>query len=214
VRRFPYDLIAKSGRADLLKRLGKYDDAIDAYDNILSTWPNYETAKNGKAAVLVIKGQYEQAMSLLSAEMPSTRSDWIGRHILGMSYLRRNQLAQAIKIFEEGVEKIPFAREKRYFMNALSIARLRENNFEQAATSLPDTAEGLSNVIRMHAYAGMGKTARARTLYDELRNRCPIQIADLRDAIAGRYGLATDVYAANDNWIFERETEALLQEAA
>jgi hypothetical protein len=38
-------------------------------------------------------------------------------------------------------------------------------------------------------------------------------LIDLKDAIAARYGLTTKHMHANDNWIFSREAEALLQAA-
>jgi tetratricopeptide (TPR) repeat protein len=198
----------------LLKRLGRYEDAIDAYDGILQIWPGYEAARNGKAAILVIRGRYDEAISLLPSGKPLTANDWVGWHIRGMVMLRKNALDDAVEFLEEAHKTIPFAREKRYFDGALGIARLRQSKFEQAALALVDSAGGLSNVLRFHAHAGMGNVARAQTLYGELKNRCPAQIIDIRDAIAGRFGLAPAVAAHNDNWIFGREMEAMLQEAA
>jgi tetratricopeptide (TPR) repeat protein len=214
VRQFPYDLFSKSGRADLLKRTGKYDDAISAYDQILHTRPDYESARNGKAAILVVKGCYNEALSLLPSVQPSTRNDWIAWHIRGMVLLRKNEIENAVRLFEEGRRTIPFASERRYFDGALSLARLQQSNFELAAHSLVNTGGGLSNILRFHAYAGMGNVERARALYVELSERCPAQLIELREAIAGRFGIAENVTPRNDLWIFGRESEALLQDAA
>lgn len=214
VQQFPYDLYSKSGRADLLKRLGRYEDAIAAYDEILRTWPSYESARNGKAAILVVKDRFDEALSLLPTQAPSTRNDWIAWHIRGMVLLRKNEIESAIKFFTEASLKIPFAREKRYFDGALSTAKLRQGKFEEAAEAVVESVGGLSNVLRMHAYGGMGKSESARSIYGELRARCPSQLVELRDAVAGRFGIAGIKPAHNDNWIFARESEALLQEAA
>jgi tetratricopeptide (TPR) repeat protein len=214
VQRFPYDLISKSGRADLLKRLRKYDDAIRAYDEILKIWPGYEAARNGKAAILVTRGAFDEALSLLPTKAPATEDDWIAWHIRGMILLRKNELDRAISFFEDGRKATPFARERRYFDSALSVAKMRKGEFDQAIQSLRDTVGGLSNILRFHAYAGTGNLERARLSYGELTTRCPAQLIDLREAIAGRFGIIRQVVHHNDNWIFERETEALLQEAA
>jgi tetratricopeptide (TPR) repeat protein len=214
VRHFPYDLVSKSGRADLLKRLGHFDDAIEAYDEIIKIWPGYEPARNGKAAILVVRGEMSNALSLLPTRPPATRNDWIAYHIRGMILLSQNELDRAIKFFEEGSRATPFAREKRYFQGALSVARMRKGEFEEAARSLQDTGGELGRVLRFHAYAGMGDRKRALISYDELSIRFSKQLIDLKEAIAGRFGIIQTMHHHNDNWIFRRESEALLLEAA
>ena len=214
VRQFPYDLVSKTGRADLLKRLGHYDDAIVAYDQILTVWPRYEVARNGKAAILAVRGEFDQALSLLPTDAPTTRDDWIAWHIRGMILLRKKELDRAISFFEEGRNKVPFIRERRYFDGALSVARMRKGQFEKALQSIREFSGGLSNVLKLHAYAANGDLQLAQIAYSELSNRCPAQLIDLREAIAGRFGIISKLDQHNDNWIFERESEALLQEAA
>lgn len=214
VRQFPYDLVSKSGRADLLKRLGHYDDALNAYDQIIGIWPNYKAARNGKAAILVVRGQFKQAEALLPTNSPNTRDDWIAWHVRGMILLRTNDLDKAIKHFRDGGIQIPFARERRYFDSALAVARMRLGQFEGAVQALSDTEGVLPNILRFHAYAGAGNIDRAKATYIELSTRCSAQLVDLRDAIATRFGIIQELVHHNDNWIFERESEAILREAA
>lgn len=214
VRRFPYDLVAKGGRADLLKRLGRYDDALVAYDEIMQIWPGYLAARNGKAAILVARNEFAKAEALLSDRPPASRDDWIGWHIRGMILFRRERFDEAIAHFEFGSNQTPFAREKRYFDGALSVARMRKGNFIEAVHALEGAGGGISNVLRFHAVAGAGNLDRARDHYQELAVRCPSQLIELRDAIAARYGFSGQIDHHNDNWIFQREFEALLQEAA
>ena len=221
VRKFPYNLVAKTGRADLLKRLGQYTDALTAYDEIIRIAPTYAAAKNGKAAILVVRGEYALAHSLLPNETPSTRDDWIAWNIRGMAFLKSGDTARGIEHLELGRQHTPFARERRYFERSLSFARMRIGDFDQAVSVLKDVGgQGLSNILRLHAYAGRGQLAEARNTYKELIQRCPSQLIDLKDAIAARFGLAADQSHAadvqshaNDNWIFSREAEALLQAA-
>jgi len=215
VRRFPYSLVAKTGRADLLKRLGKYDDALTAYDEIIRIAPTFAAARNGKAAILVVRGEHAAALSLLPMNNPSTRDDWIAWNIRGMALVKSGELARGIEHLEEGRRQTPFARERRYLERALSVATMQTGDFNHAVDVLKEVGGlGLSNILRLHAYAGDGQLIEAKTTYEMLSATCPSELHDLRDAIAARFGLIeSDQQHANDNWIFGRETEALLQAA-
>jgi tetratricopeptide (TPR) repeat protein len=215
VRKFPYNLVAKVGRADLLKRLGQYDDALSAYDEIMQIAPTYAAAKNGKAAILVVRGEYSLALSLLPSEAPATRDDWVSWHVRGMAFVRGGEIDRGIEHLEKGRAQTPFARERRYFERALSVARMRKGEFAKALEVLQQVGGlGLSNILRLHAYAGAGNLTDARKTYRELSLGCPAELIDLKDAIAARYELTADHQMhANDNWIFSREAEALLQAA-
>jgi tetratricopeptide (TPR) repeat protein len=215
VSRFPYSLVAKVGRADLLKRLRAYDDALAAYDEIISIWPGYASARNGKAAILVALNRFEAAKELLSDTPPASRDDWIAWHVRGMILVRQERFDEAIKHFEFGAKNTPFVRERRYFDRAMSVAKMRKGKFKEAVEVLEGSGGGISNVLRFHALAGAGDTDRANRYFVELATKCPSQLIELRDAIAARFGFADQIsHHHNDNWIFDRETEALLQEAA
>ncbi|WP_326897224.1 tetratricopeptide repeat protein [Bradyrhizobium sp.] len=215
VRQFPYSLVAKAGRADLLKRLGKYEDALMAYDEIIRIAPSYAAARNGKAAILVVRGEHAAALSLLPTNDPATRDDWIAWNIRGMALIKGGELARGIEHLEQGRKQTPFARERRYLERALSVARMQTGDFNHAVNVLREVGGlGLSNILRLHAYAGDGQLVEAQTAYELLSITCPSQLLDRRDAIAARFGLIkSDQRHANDNWIFRRETEALLQAA-
>jgi hypothetical protein len=87
---------------------------------------------------------------------------------------------------EEGRSQTPFAREKRYFERALSVARMRKGEFVDAVAVLQEVGgQGLSNILRMHAYAGTGRTEDAENAYRQLSLRCPAQLVDLKEAIGG-----------------------------
>jgi hypothetical protein len=131
-----------------------------------------------------------------------------------MILIRTNHLDEAIEHFSDGAIRVPFARERKYFEGALALARMRKGQFGGAVQALADSGGGLSNILRFHAYAGAGNLERAKTYYIELSSRCPGQLIDLREAIATRFGISQKVAHHNDNWIFERESEAILREAA
>src|SRR5271166_1885384 len=80
VRDFPYDLISLSGRANLLKCLGYYDEAIKAYDVVISRRSDYPMARFAKAAIYVILGRFDEADELLPKSLPYTSAEWVAFH--------------------------------------------------------------------------------------------------------------------------------------
>jgi tetratricopeptide (TPR) repeat protein len=57
------DIVAKNGRAEALKALGRFDEALSAYDQIRSEHPDNVVAKNGRAEVLKSLGRFDEALS-------------------------------------------------------------------------------------------------------------------------------------------------------
>jgi tetratricopeptide (TPR) repeat protein len=213
-RQFPYSLISKVGRADLLKRLGHHREALDAYDQIISVWPDFPTARFAKAAVLVLIGDLESAGALLPQTPPKTREDWIAFHIRGMILLRKKKFDEAIVHFSEGSAKIPFKRERRVFDGALCVARIQKGLFQAAATAVERVPGEIPRVLHFHAVTAAGQRARSKEVYKRLSIDCPPQLIELAREIAARFKLIDQPPAHNDNWIFDTETELLLQEAA
>ena len=54
---------AKNGRAEVLKALGRFDDALTAYDQIRRENPGDVVAKNGRAEVLKALGRFDDALT-------------------------------------------------------------------------------------------------------------------------------------------------------
>ena len=56
------DVPAKNGRAEVLKALGRFDDALTAYDQITREHPDNVVAKNGRTEVLKALGRFDDAL--------------------------------------------------------------------------------------------------------------------------------------------------------
>lgn len=214
VSRFPYDIVSKSGRADLLKRLGDFDNAMRVYDDIMMRWPEWVGAKHSKAAILVVLEKYREAENLLSEEEPSTIDDWIASHVRGMILLKRNLVDEAIAHFASGLKRVPFTRERVYFQNALAAGYLRKKEFTKASDVLGRPAEAISKVLLFHAFAASGETKQASNILVAVQFRGSAKIIDLTNEIARRYHVHTETPKYDENWIFDRECEAILLEAA
>ncbi|MEP7121560.1 MAG: tetratricopeptide repeat protein, partial [Byssovorax sp.] len=56
------NVVAKNGRAEVLKALGRFDDALTAYDLIRRENPDNVVAKTGRAEVLKALGRFDDAL--------------------------------------------------------------------------------------------------------------------------------------------------------
>ncbi|HEX2554245.1 MAG TPA: tetratricopeptide repeat protein [Microvirga sp.] len=217
-QRFPFDLISKLGRANILKRLGNYSDALDAYSAVLQQWSDYAAARNAKAALLTVLGRFGEAEQLLVHVAPRTEDDWIAFHIRGMIWLKSGQVDRAVGHFTAGIARSPFEKTRRIMRNALASEKLRARRFDEAVQILGEGAQdilefGVSNVLLFHA-AAASKSPDTHKLYQRLApERSPIVI-ELRDAIAERYGVVGQAVVRSEEWIVDREYEAVLLEAA
>jgi tetratricopeptide (TPR) repeat protein len=214
IKRSPYDIVAWSGRADLLKELGRFREAIEAYDVLIQRNPNGLRTRNAKAAVLAIMRRHDEALALLPEGEPQTREEWVANHIRGMIYLRRGKPDLATELFERGLRQIPFAKERRYFENALAVARLKMKRFEQAIECLSDGQEPLTKVLRMHALAGLQLLTAARETFQLLESSCPPRLVPLRNELAARYKLSLKQPRHNSRWVFDEECQGVLLQAA
>jgi len=214
IKRSPYDIVAWSGRADLLKELGKLTEAVAAYDFLMSRSPRKQSVKNAKAAILVILRRYEEALKLLPEGDAQTRDEWVGQHVRGMILLRRGRLDLAIKLFEAGLARIPFAKERKYFENALAVTKLRMKKFDQAITHLGESPEPLKNLLRMHGFGGLRRLDQARQALQSLESDCPLSLVPLKNELAARYKLSSRAPKHHSQWVFDEECRNVLLEAA
>lgn len=207
---FPYELVTLAGRADLLKETGDFDGAIKLYDQIIGKWPGYYSAKHAKAAILVVRGLYVEADRLLPRDTPQTYDEWIGFHVRGMMLLRQGELEAAITHFTMGSLNVPYARERRYFENALAVAYLRRREYPAAIKLIDRVAGPMGNVIQLHAYAAVGRRGEAQSAYERTQENCPAQLIELRDELAARYHLSATQPHHDETWIFHQECESML----
>ncbi|MBI3670149.1 MAG: tetratricopeptide repeat protein, partial [Acidobacteria bacterium] len=61
VRDFPHDVFARNGRGEVLKALGRLDEALVEYEGIVRDFPHDVFARNGRGEVLKAQGRLEEA---------------------------------------------------------------------------------------------------------------------------------------------------------
>ena len=214
IRVFPYDIVSKSGRADLLKRLGDVNNALGAYDEIIGRWPDHLGARHSKAAILVVLERFSEAEELLPRSRPKTLNEWIANHVRGMILMKTNRLDEAIAHFSSGLEKVPFYSEKKYFCNALAVAYLKRKEFNTATAVLSDSSGTVSNVLRFHALAATGRKESANNIMETVQGSGLAPVIELTQEIARRYRLRPERPRHGESWLFQKECESVLLEAA
>ncbi|MGA2325314.1 MAG: tetratricopeptide repeat protein [Bryobacteraceae bacterium] len=208
VRDFPHDLVAPHGRAEVLKAMGRLDEALREYREILSQFPNDSYSRNGMASVLVLLARYYEALEILPQEEPRTVDDWIGYHIRGMISLKTGDASSAIDIFWHGLHKSPWHETRAGFGRALAVARLRRSEFPAAAEALGGERSPVSDVLRIHAFGGLGEIQEAGAALERIKTNRHPTVAALLQELATRYVVPGRGEALrSDEWVFEREFE-------
>jgi tetratricopeptide (TPR) repeat protein len=213
IRDFPYDLYSLTGRANLLRLLGHSEEAIKAYDALIERRPDYGVARYSKAAVLVILNRFDEAEALLPKGEPATSSEWVAFHIKGMMHLKAGEIDRAHTIFEHGLLRNPFYRERRYFERALAATKIRMKRFQEAAELVHGKQEEAAQLLSLHSLAELGRMAEARAAYRAVNDDAPSPVIQLRDELAARFRIVERRPQASLQWVFEQETEVLLQAA-
>src|SRR5262249_8716388 len=157
IGRFKMYFVGYNGRADVLRKQNRLDEAIAAYRETILRFPKQLAVRNGLASVLAAVGQYDEAVSLLPKNSPATLSEWISYHIRGVISLRKGDLDAALKIFEWGSRENPWINNKASFETALAGVKLRQAQYKQATDlhhqNFDPAVKPIAQIFQLHAYS-------------------------------------------------------------
>jgi tetratricopeptide (TPR) repeat protein len=193
---FHEDAVTLSGRAEVLKEMGRLDEALQVYEETARLFPADQVARNGSANLLMLLNRIDDARRLLTKEHPTSREDWIGYHILSMSYLKTAEIDEAIERLAYGLENAPWATVKVYFASALSVARIRKRQFAEAEAVLKSNVVSLDLFQRQkrlallgHSLAGQGKRDEAVATLASIGPTTNSRLQTLREDVILRFNL-------------------------
>jgi tetratricopeptide (TPR) repeat protein len=208
----PENDVAKRGRAEVLKAKGQFDEALAAYDGIIAAHPEDIIAISGRSYILAALGRYDEALESLPDQTPVKLDDWISYHIRGMILLRRGQVAEAINIFNHGVQNDPRPASRDFFRTALAVAWLRRRDFKKASEALEEVKSPLlqppANILRLHSFGASGDRQRAALAYNNLQHYPQYLSLEVTAELQHRYLLGKQP-RHSDDWVDEQEEQLL-----
>jgi len=212
----PNDVVARTGRAEVLKAQNKLDQTLEAYEEIRKTFPFNQIASNGLACVLAVRGQTSQAIALLQnleTKKWRTSHEWSGLHILGMLYLKTNQVHMAMDIFQQGLD-CPRPIEVDYFRSALALAQLKRGEIAAAIQTVDTLASNdlFSDSIRLQVFATAGETEKAYGLHHQLIQSPVLLMQEIVREIDHRY-LSKTGAGYSEAWLIDKQCTLLFATA-
>jgi len=206
--KFPTNSPSKFGQANLFKELGYFDRALELYKEVTDERAAFNP-NIAIAAIHVVNSNFERAIELLPISQPTTKYDWVAYHVKGMALLKSGNVDEAIRLFENGVNSVPFLDQMPYFTTALTLAKMKGHLYKDALNIVPDNLGSVNNVIRLHIYTKLNRIDLTREAYASLQDDCYENIIPLRDELGAQLGLNDDIPQKDSNWIFEQECNAL-----
>ena len=194
--RFPNDEVARGGYAEVLKSMGDFDKALAVCEETTARFPNNEIARNGYAGILILFNRFDTARSLLSDARLKTKQDWIDYHLIAMSYIKSEEIDEAIRRLTYGLKHTPWPTQKNYFLSALAVAKIRTKEFDEVVKILPTNVVNIDVFQRQtrlalvgHSQAALGKNEEAVQTLAKLDAATNPHVINLKEAISRRYML-------------------------
>ncbi|OGW46535.1 MAG: hypothetical protein A2Y66_09065 [Nitrospirae bacterium RBG_13_41_22] len=213
ITEFPLNRWAYIGVAETYRKIGRLPEALEAYERVINLFPRVTHIRNGKASVLVAMGDYLNALKILPTNLPATQSEWVAYHIRGMVRMRSGKLEKAEKIFEWGINEIPWVSQRAYFKTALASLRVQQKRYQEVfplvQTIIHPSIEPIAHALIMHASGELGDMPRFNQSYESIQNTSAPVVIELREALAERYRRRTTSIPP-DSWFFLHECDSLL----
>jgi tetratricopeptide (TPR) repeat protein len=105
--RFGAGVIAKTGRAGVLKAQGQFDRALAAFDEVIEEHPENTVAKNGRAEVLKSQGRFADALAAFDVVIEQHPDDVVAKSGRAEVLKAQGRFADALAAFDEVIEQHP-----------------------------------------------------------------------------------------------------------
>ena len=130
----PAALLARLGQAQALTNLGKTQEAIQVYEEILLDDPNQAVAMNNLAFLYAQEGEHlERAFKMALRLVQANPDNGLLRDTLGWVLYRGGQHEEALKQLDEAIQKAP-QHSLLYYHRGLTLQALQRS--EEAAAAL------------------------------------------------------------------------------
>jgi tetratricopeptide (TPR) repeat protein len=151
---FGAGVIAKKGRAEVLKAKGQFDAALAAFDEVISQYPDDVVAKSGRAEVLKAQGQLTAALEAYEEAIREHPESAVAKTGRAEVLKAQGQFTAALAAFEEVIREYPDD----------IVAKTGRAEVLKAQGQLPAALEAYEAAIREHPEDAVAKNGRAEVL--------------------------------------------------
>jgi hypothetical protein len=117
------------------------NEALAQYDVAIERFPSNGVVARGRAYILILKKDYAAARRALTrSHAPLSLDDWVAEQMLAIADLSENNLDAAIAKLNHGAAQCPFVAQRKYYLSALAVARLRKSRQSEQELAMAESA--------------------------------------------------------------------------
>lgn len=123
----------KIAYAETLRRLNKTDDALSAFDEILTEAPDNIDAQEGRGLTLMAMGKATDAGRVFSDIMKTDGKRWRTLNALGILFVTKNMIPEAMAYYTEALK---FSPDNPAILNNVGLSQAVDKNYSRAFQAL------------------------------------------------------------------------------
>jgi len=123
----------KIAYAETLRRLNKTDNALSAYDEILTEAPDNLDAQEGRGLTLMAMGKATDAGRAFSDIMEKDGKRWRTLNALGILFVTKNMIPEAMAYYTEALK---FSPDNPAILNNVGLSQAVDKNYPRAIQAL------------------------------------------------------------------------------
>jgi len=179
VTRFPENVVARNGLAEVLKSRGELPEAERLYRETVTRFPSDVVARTGLAEVLKSRGELPEAERLYREAVTRFPSDVVARSGLAEVLKSRGELAEAERLYREAVTRFPSDVVAR---NGLANLLRQQRRFDEALELRPEPAQlkTRQDFINLHLrgmiFLSQGRLADAKLILERGLGQCTFEV--------------------------------------
>jgi tetratricopeptide (TPR) repeat protein len=182
---FGRDVVARNGRAEVLKALGRYDEALAAFNETVAEHPEDVVAKNGRAEVLKAMGRLDEALAAYDAAVAEHPESVVAKTGRAEALKALGSYGESLAAYNEAVAEHP---ESVVARNGRAEVLKALGRYDEALAAFNETvAEHPEDVVakngRAEVLKAMGRLDEALAAYDAA-------VAEHPESVVARNGRA------------------------
>jgi tetratricopeptide (TPR) repeat protein len=167
---FGEGVVAKNGRAEVLKALGRYDEALAAFNETVAEHPESVVTKTGRAEVLKALGRYDEALAAFNetvAEHPESVVTKTGRaEVLKALGKYDESLAAYNEVVEDYPEDVVARNGRAEVLKAMGRLGEALAAYDAVVTGHPEDA--VAKTGRAEVLKAMGRLGEALAAFNQI----------------------------------------------